>query len=977
MTHLKATRRWTAAALTSMGLAACGGSSTPAPAGPGIPGPVAGCAASHTFSPAAIERETTTHFGRRVTPLGQMTDVGNFPGGGRLAPGGRFFWAVDTGRDVNYVWVVDTLDGRVVGKHPLPGGGGDVAFAPDGTRAFVPGQPSGGRAFPEGTPEPKAPGGDAIHVFAVNPATGTAEELEPIAIPSSADPVVAVGSSRQNHSLVAGGGLGNAFSEWPEGLAMSPDGSTLIAALLNSDRAAVIDTATGAVTVVTVGHYPRGAAIERGGRFGYISNTYDGTLSKIDLAAKSVVATIPLGLSGEDQGDAESHPLALAADPVADRVYVAVANRDLVLALDTASDAFVRRIDLRRNAGQTGVGVSPVALAVGADGCTLYVANAYDNAIAAYALQDRATGATRAYERLGSIPVGDYPTAVAVSPDGGRLVWLAGKGMGVNPGSGGNAPATNKQFWQNGIVGTLARPDDAFFALMDPVVTANLSADRPPPPAASVLHGAATAPFTYEKSAQIEHVILVVKENRTYDQIFGALERGEGAAQYQLYEDNCGAANTAFESANRAHPGCGTTPNMHALVRRFPLLDNFMANSEQSQEGHLFTTGGWLTDYLQRSSHWNPSDRGRPYDIGLYPVAYPPSYFIFDQVARAGISYRIFGERSGGLNPEPASQGAYRSADEFAALQANVNAQYPINGLAACLYASEELDPATIEFTGCIYDSSPRSQSRLTGANVAPDAALSRMRFFELDFAPRVALGQWPKFTYMLLFNDHGSGNTPNNLTEAAEAADNDLALGQLVEIVSNSSIWPRTAIFVMEDDSQDGPDHIDSHRMPAFVISPWARPGIVSRRYDQLSMLRSIQMILGLPPPSLAHALAVPMDEAFIAPTDTPDNAPYSAIAPERSLVEQNGKTATSKAFALNAPDLYALGLRLPKARTDWVPQSVADRMHYASLWGDDRHYPGPGPNSSPLERERARQLWEQYHRGGSIGVPDIGDDD
>ncbi|MDP3857219.1 MAG: bifunctional YncE family protein/alkaline phosphatase family protein [Stagnimonas sp.] len=960
-----------------------GSSSSSSSGGSSSGGPGVACAAHRAFAAPAIEREAVTHFGRRVTPLGKLAETGNFPTGGNLTPDGRHYWAVDSGREVNYVWIVELASSTVKQKLPLPGGGGHVVFAPDGKTAYVPGEPDGGRAFPEGTPERKAEAGDAIHVYAVDTASGLATEGEPISIPSSANPALAVGSSRSNNSLVAGGGSANSISEWPDDLAISPDGKTLLVALLNSDRAALIDTGSRAVTVLTVGAYPRGAAIERKGEFGYIANSNDGTLSKIDLASGTVSATLALGLSGEDQGDAESAVLALAADPSADRLYASVANRDLVMVLDTTTDQFSRRIDLRRHGGQAGIGSSPIGLDVSADGCTLYVANAYDNAVFAVALKDRPDSATKAFEVIGAIPTGDYPVDVASTPDGRRLIWLAGKGMGANKGTGsgaaGVAPARNKQFWQNGLVGVLDRPDDRYFAEMASVVADNLLADAQPTPAATVLHGAATGPFSYAKSAQIEYVFIVVKENRTYDNIFGSLKRGRGQPSYQLYEDNCGEANTEFESADRAHPGCGTTPNAHALVRRWPLLDQFMANSEQSQEGHIYSTGGWLTDYTQRSSHWNPSNRGRPYDIGLYPVTYPPKYFLFDQLQRAGISQRIYGEKSGGLNPEPASQGSYRTAAQQLELQGYVNQQYPFNGLAACLYANEQLDPALLDFTGCIYDSSPRTQSRLTGANVPPEAVLSRMRFFELDFTPLVALNQWPKFAYVLLFNDHGSGNTPNNLTEAAEAADNDLGLGQLVDILSHSSIWPKTAIFVMEDDSQDGADHLDSHRMPAFVISPWAHQDgrVISRRYDQLSMLRTIQMILGLPPPSLPHALAVPMYDAFIAPTEAPNLAPYTAILPERSLVEQNGKTAASIAFRKNAPELWALGQTLPKAMTDWVPQSIADRIHYASLWGDDRHYPGAGPNASPLEQRRAEQLWAEFRKKGRISKPADADQD
>ncbi len=933
-----------------------------------------GCTSTHAFTQASVERAVVTHYGRRVTPLGRLTDVGNFPGGGALTPDGRFYWSVDTGKDVTYVWIVDVATGSVVQQLPLPGTGGHAVFSADGKTAYVPGNPMGGEDFPEGT-EVKAPGGDAIHVFSVDVASGHATEQDPITIPSSANPAVPVGSSRINHSVVATQGVAFSYSEWLEDIAISPDGKYLLTALLNSDRAAIVNTATRAVTVLTVGTYPRGAAIERASSFGFIANSNDGTISKIDLATASVVATIPLGLTGEDISDAESGVLSLLADPKADRLYATVANRDLLMVIDTATNAIVKRIDLRREGGKAGLGANPDGLAVSPDGCTLYVTNAYENAVVAIALQNRSDSTTKTYDRIGAIPTADYPTAVAITPDGARMLWVAGKGMGVNKGVGGSKPLRNKQFWQRGLVGVLPRPDDRYFRELDEIVTTNLTPDAQAVPAATVVHGAATGPFTYAPSTQIKYVFLVVKENRTYDNIFGSLTRGDGAPKYQLYDDNCSTANTAFESVDRSFPGCGVTPNAHAIVRRWPLLTQFMANSEQSEEGHVFTTGGYLTDYLQRNSHWEPSGRGRPYDTGLYPVAYPPKYFIFDQLLAAGIPFRNYGERSGGMNPEPSSQGANRTTTQFAQVQASTMAAYPINGLSACMQTAAPVDPAPL-FAGCFYDSSARNQSRLTGANVAPPGAISRFQIFETEFTAMNALGTWPRFAYLIQFNDHGQGNTPNNTTEPAQAADNDLALGQLVDLVSHSPIWSQSAIFVMEDDSQDGGDHVDSHRMPAYVISPWVKQGtsaasapIISRRYDQLSMLRTIQLILGVPPPSLLHALAVPMYDVFIAPTQALNLATYTAILPERSLVEQNGKTETTKRFERNAPELYRLSQQLPWHLTDRVPQQIADRIHFANVWGDDRHYPGPGPNASPLEASRAAAAMKAFERGQDVG--------
>jgi YVTN family beta-propeller protein len=939
-------------------------------------GTIVGCSASRTFTTPPIQRTAITHYGRQVTPLGNLTDVGVFPGGGALTRDGQFYWSVDTGKDINYVYIIQVSTGAIVQQLPLPGSGGHVVFSPDGKTAYVPGNPTGN--FPHPASEPvMASNGDAIHVYAVDTTTGMATEQTPITIPSSANAVVAVGSSRQNTSVIASGSTGNSFSEWPEDIAISPDGSTLLTALLNSDRAAIINTATQAVTVVTVGTYPRGAAIERNGKYGYISNSYDGTLSQIDLASGTVTSTIALGLSGADISDAESHVLALAADPTADRLYATVANRDLVMVLDTVGNSFVQRIDLRRFGGTAGLGVSPDGLAVTPDGCTLYVANAYEDAIESIALRDRVDSATKAYDVIGEIPIGDYPTAVAVTPDGNTLVWLASKGMGTNKGMNGLAPVRIKQAWQRGIVGALQRPDDHFFAQMAPVVTANLTPDGEASPASTVVHGAQTGIVngvpTYAASDQIKYVFLVVKENRTYDNILSTIPRGNGAPMYLEYEDNCGPANTAFEGPDRNSPLCGITPNVHALVRRYPLLTQFYANSEQSEEGHIFSTGSWLTDYQQRNTHWEPAGRGRPYDTGIYPIAFPPKYFIFDQVLQAGLTFRNYGEKSGGANPEPKSQGANRTLAQFLQVQANTSQEYPFNGLAACMTAAE-MNPAPL-FAGCIFDSGQLgTQSQLTGDNVPPPAGVSRFDIFQTEFSALIAAGQTPNFTYLIQFNDHGQGDTPNNTTEAAQAADNDLALGQLVQMISNSSIWPQTAIFVMEDDSQDGGDHVDSHRMPAYVISPWVKQGtdasnspIIGRRYDQLSMLRTIGLILGLPTPSLLQTLSVPMYDVFMDPTATPILTPYTAILPERSLTEQVGQTPSTIAFAKNAPDLYALSRALPWAGTDLVPQELAERIHFANMWGDDRHFPGAGPNASPVEHARAvtaLAIWNRYKK-------------
>jgi hypothetical protein len=210
-----------------------------------------------------------------------------------------------------------------------------------------------------------------------------------------------------------------------------------------------------------------------------------------------------------------------------------------------------------------------------------------------------------------------------------------------------------------------------------------------------------------------------------------------------------------------------------------------------------------------------------------------------------------------------------------------------------------------------------------------------------------------PSLNYLILPNDHTNGTTPDGYSPQALIADNDLALGQIVDTISHSSIWPQTAVFVVEDDSQDGADHVDAHRMPAFVISPWARQGVVSTRYDQYSVLRTIGLLLGLEPLSLNDELATPMYDAF---QTTRRNLTYSAITPQQSLTETN---------PANAP-MGGIASRLPYSHLDLVPQALSDEILWRSAHGAHSTPPPPGPNASREEHARTTGVMRVLRRGG-----------
>ena len=323
--------------------------------------------------------------------------------------------------------------------------------------------------------------------------------------------------------------------------------------------------------------------------------------------------------------------------------------------------------------------------------------------------------------------------------------------------------------------------------------------------------------------------------------------------------------------------GRAITPNAHALVKRFPLMDRTFVNGEASADSHQWTTAATISAYAQRNWAQTYARRGRPNDYYNYAVGWPAGGFLFDAVEKAGISWENLGEgRSGVLNqPDP---------DRPAAL----------DGLVAARAAHSDLGAAPGCFPNNIAIVLGDPEARLSptwDSSPPPGASLrsvSRFDCFKRRMEAWQETGTTPRFIYMVLPSDHTRGQRSGGRTPGAMVAENDWALGQVVDLVSRSPMWGRTAIFVIEDDAQNGADHVDAHRMPAYVISPYARRGaVVHERYDTASVIRSIELILGLAPLNLMDALATPMYEAF---QGTPDNAePYDALVPDVDMLEVN----------------------------------------------------------------------------------------
>jgi len=867
-----------------------------------------GLAASSPPVPGRIgPAYSTTANGRHLQPAGQMTTVGNFPTGGALSPDGKHYWVVNSGHGHDSVDILQVTTGKIIQNLPLPGGYGAVAFSPDGGHAYVSGEPKG-----SGTPTgpTKGDAGDVIHVYAVGD-QGTAAEQAPILLPKA--------GPGNNQSA-------NTKEDWPVGLAVSPDGKTLVVALNQSDKAALIDLASAVVRLVPVGQFPGWVAVDRTGRWAFVTNEYDGTVSKIDIATGQVTQTTPVGGPGPNpDGRANTaqnaHPEGIIADPNRDLVYIAVANRDLVASMDTNTGQVTGYVSVGR--GES-LGTEPVALALSPDGNTLYSADEGEDAIAVIDLKEGRVS--------GRVPTAAFPTAVAVTKHGNRLVWVAGKGLGAGPNPEYGSPFANSNAAPYGSyvldkllgrVGVLPIPEAHQLA------TYTATADQQVMP-----QNAQSAPAASPLRAggPIKHIFYVVRENRTYDQIFGSEPRGDGDPKLELFDDN-----------GVAGPTGGITPNAHALSRMFPLLDHLYADSEVSKDGHKITSGAYGTDFVERYQHPNYSGRGRRIETDTAPVASPPKDYLFDQAIRQGVSFRNYGEYAAATVVDD-------GRPTFAASVAGKDATYP--GRFGCSRAP--ISPANCD-----------TDSGTLGTGPGQQAANSRFDHFEAAFTQQLASGSVPSFNYLIMPNDHTNGTAVGKPTPQAEVADNDLAVGQLVDLISHSPIWSESAIFVVEDDSQDGADHVDAHRMPSMVISPYAKHGsVVTTRYDQDSVIRSMELVLGLKPLSLVDANATPMYDAFTA---TPDLTAYAAITPQQSLTATNGA---------KAPDA-ALSAAMPLTTPDAVPQQVLDAILWHSVHGQASTPPPPGPNASPAEAGRAKAAMDAFNHGkdaAAIG-PDADD--
>jgi YVTN family beta-propeller protein len=658
-------------------------------------------------------------------------------------------------------------------------------------------------------------------------------------------------------------------TSYPGGLALSNDGTSAYALLNQNNTLAKIDlTATPPTqgTQIRVGNAPHSIVINSDGKTAYVSNeggraatqndfqinsagteivadpvvgaAISGTVSVVDLPSMKVTATIPTGL----------HPTGMAFYGP----YLLVANTysDTISVIDTVSNSVAWTIDLGLpigvpGAGQAAYGAAPNSIAVDAKKGVGYVALYNANAIAVVDL----TGKGNRNAVTGMIPVAYAPSSVVLATDDKNndvLIVANDKGIGTrNSFEKDYGVSAYNTHQDNGTVSIVPVPNYGQLKQMTDQVFANNHWDLTQN-IESAAGGTSNAkpkavPDKIGDPSPIKHVFLIVRENRTYDQVLGDVAAGNGAPALAVFGGNI-------------------TPNAHALVQRFPLLDNFYDPSRQSADGHQWIAEGMApyADDIQ-STDWVRSYPGGNAGDAL---AYQNKGFLFSEAAAAGLSVKIYGEyvendtflQPNGMTSEPSWSQFYADSQCF-------------DGGPGCA------PPGVPGETTLYYQNTVQAQSSLPAVykHLIPnfpqfDLGIPdqfRVDLWVQDFNKDVVAGTVPALTIMWIMCDH-TGGPP---TAAAQQADNDLAIGRIIDYISHSPVWSSSAIFMEEDDAQNGVDHIDGHRSPGYIISPYAvQNGPTDHTYyTQVNMTRTIEQILGLPPMNQFDLVASPMATAFV----------------------------------------------------------------------------------------------------------------
>ncbi|WP_263380142.1 hypothetical protein [Granulicella paludicola] len=735
----------------------------------------------------------------------------------------------------------------------------------------------------------------------------------------------------------------NAKAINPGGIALSADGKRAYVALNAANTLGVIDLAASPARLIAqipVGNAPNSVLLR--GNYAYISNeggrpatsadftnlsdgtpivvdrtdafTLTGTVSVVDLAAGKVIKSIPVGL----------HPAGMTLS--GSSLYVANAYSDSLSIIDLSTDTVTRTISLSVPIAGGVFGSGPNDVAVTGDG-KAYVTLGQANAVAVVNLQGREPNPV-----IGYIPTAYFPTSITYDKAQKQLVIADDKGLG----SRGNSTTTKGVVGYNthadmGVVNLISEPNAVELGRLSKQVfnnnhwdlTTNIEVGKEYiDPAAKPV----AVPLHIGEPSLIKHVFLIIKENRTYDQMLGDVAWGNGAPELAV-----------FASA---------LPNQHAFVKRFPLLDNVYAPSRQSADGHpwIGMSGSFYSNDIL-SPDWIRSYPGGEAEDALTNT---PQGFLWTAVEARGLNASLYGEWSSGTTVAKKPNGAAYTWTDFYNTSLCKEGRAPA---ASCVVPDD-----AIHVTSAIPSAAKIMDPHFPPFNLdIPDQY--RADYWIKDFQRIDAANQVPNLTILWLPDDHTAGTSTGHPLPINYQADNDLALGRIVDVISHSKVWAQSAIFVEEDDSQAGTDHVDGHRQPIYIISPYTAapqaPGqgkVIHTTYTAENINRTIENILGTQPLTQFDLVASPMFDAF---QDTPDLTPYNHLAAVIPLDKGPGLTGDASA-ATNAMEKAWLKatekvMKGKYDKADSVDPNFLNHVTWYVTTGWSRPYPGEDKILSP----------------------------
>ncbi len=726
--------------------------------------------------------------GWKLTPAGRQVELTDMPLNVLPLADGRWALVATSGYNKHEITIVDLMDAAVTAHATVRQSWFGLATDPDQKTVYW----SGG-------------GGDVIHRFDLK--AGRLTRSGP------AEPDQSNMTKQEKSNLVG----------FRSGLCLDAKAGLLY----------TLDVDRGALKVVRLNDERELRSLTVGGRPYDVLLARNGLLYVSDWAGKQVVVVKPEDMRIIARIAVGEHPNQIVQHPTDDRLFVACASSNCVSVIDAKRGVLTETI-FTALFPRAPEGSTPDAVAVTPDGQTLFVSNADNNCVAVIDVAERDRSQVKGY-----IPTGWYPTSLAVTPDGKTLLVGDGLGLQSRPNllTKAKPDAKGRRFQHlgkslSGALSIVPIPTEQQLKEFTAQVYRNcpysdqLLTASPYPTKTAI-------PTKLGDPSPIKYVIYVIMENRTYDQVFGDIKKGNGDPALVMFGEQ-------------------VTPNRHRLANEFVLLDNLYCNGHVSRDGHPWSTMAYNTDYIARDWSLTYSQRKGITDDEGERLINAPAGHIWDAAARAGVSYRNYGE------------GGRRVSTDTSL--ARIEASNP--GLVGHLCADYGV--------------------KTKGGKVRDT---DRIEVFLKEYREFEKGGNMPRLITMSLPEDHTTGTTPLTFTPQACVASNDLALGRLVEAVTHSSLWKETAIFVIEDDAQNGPDHVDAHRTAGLVISPYTKRNAVdSTQYSTVGMIRTIELILGLAPLSQYDAAARPMFGSF---TESPDLRPFSHEEARIDLTATNTKLA------------------------------------------------------------------------------------